>query len=131
MSADLTVGGATAIASATLTPALAVAGNSVLGQVSSRPATRYYSIGAFLSAASKLLRRDVSIEEVGHWLGWSRATTFRRMKTGLTETEADFLACKKAHVHPWFIWGDWYDSDTETSFAYEMEVDADAFALSA
>lgn len=68
-----------------------------------------YPLAPFIAAAEKAFGREVSIEEVGQWLGVSRATAYRREATGVTEQEADTLACKQLATHPWFIWPEWFD----------------------
>jgi hypothetical protein len=112
---------------------------SSVGRAHSAPAWGpvRYPLAPFLAAAEMALRREVSIEEVGQWLGISRATAYRREAQGLTEQEADTLACEQLGTHPWFIWPEWFDgieyedSDIDLGVGLDFDLDLDDWEVCA
>lgn len=86
-----------------------VSRTSVAPAGATKPPPGRYPVTPFLDAARTVLGRAVTIEDVALRLGISRATAYRRQSDGLTEQEADVLACHLLGVHPCLVWPEWFD----------------------
>lgn len=51
------------------------------------------------------------VSDFARFIGLSRWTVYRLMKNGLTGWQADELAIKRAHIHPYLVWGEAFNND--------------------
>ena len=51
------------------------------------------------------------VSDFARFIGLSRWTVYRLLKSGLTGWQADELAIKRALVHPYLVWGEAFNDD--------------------
>ncbi len=51
------------------------------------------------------------VSDFARFIGLSRWTVHRLKKNGLTGWQADELAIKRAHIHPYLVWGEAFNND--------------------